>query len=121
MNRAYRLYRFDNDDGSAKEWAYADLGTGSAEIRWGKAGALRSSQIKGIQVAQARSDDKERKGYRYVGMVALDGHGARVAVPTVPPMAAPTQSSVRPPPAKPTRKPIDIAALLGGDDDGFYF
>lgn len=116
----YHLYRFDNDDGSAKEWAYADLGTGSAEIRWGKAGALVGSQIKGFQVAQARSDDKERKGYRYMGMVALDDHGARVAVPTVAP-TTPAQRSIRPPPGKPTTKPIDITALLGGDVDDFYF
>ena len=104
--RAFELYRFTHPDGSAKEWAYSDLGNGTAEIRWGPEDQLRGFQEKPVREAQGRVAEKLRKGYRFVGTVWLDEHGSRVSVP----------------PARPTPKtPVDIAALLGGEEGGFYF
>ena len=44
--KSYELYRFTHPDGTAKEWAWCDLGNGQAEIRWGAADQLRQSQVK---------------------------------------------------------------------------
>ena len=117
MILVYRLYRYTHADGTAKEWAYADNGAGSAVIRWGRSGSLRNSQIKGFGVAQARADEKERKGYEYVGERTLDECGVLVGR---------HRTATRPPPVatpqKPTSPPINITAILGGDDDaGAYF
>ena len=32
MSRTFRLYRFEQGDGTAKEWAYADLGECLADL-----------------------------------------------------------------------------------------
>ena len=114
MSRTFRLYRFEHGDGTAKEWAYADLGEGLAEIRWGRAGRLCQSQTRPIATAIERAEAKRRKGYRYVGEMAADG-----AV-TVRRWNRASGPGPKPQPQAKT-DPIDIAALLGGDDDGFYF
>ena len=104
--RAFELYRFTHADGTAKEWGYSDLGNGTAEIRWGAENQLRQFQVKPAHVARERAEEKLRKGYRQAGTAWLDDAGSRTSVP----------------PARPTPKtPVDIAALLGGDSDGFYF
>ena len=83
-----------------------DLGNGQAEIRWGPADQLRQSQVKPLKEARNRATEKLRKGYQYAGIVYLDDSGTRTA----------------PPSSGPTRKtPVDLAALLGGDEGGFYF
>lgn len=106
----FELYRFTHPDGSAKDWAFSDQGDGMAVIRWGPANQLRSRQEKPLAVARQRAQEKQRKGYRPLGRVRLDGRG-------------------RPLPSKPTTarvdtcrttKPIDLTALLG-PDPGFYF
>ena len=103
--RAFELYRFTHADGTAKEWAYSDLGNGQAEIRWGPENQLRGFQVKPLREAQGRAAEKLRKGYRFVGTVWLDASGSRTSVP----------------PSRPTpRQPVDLAALLGSGD-GFYF
>ena len=99
---AYALYRYTHADGTAKEWAYRDLGNGQAEIRWGPENQLRQSQVKPIRVANGRAEEKLRKGYRSMGTVWLDAHGSR----TNPPKSPVT--------------PVDRSALLG-EGDGFYF
>jgi hypothetical protein len=115
----YELYRYRNPDGTAKEWAYADLGNGVAEIRWGPQGHLRQQQEKPIRVALERAREKEAKGYVRQGRCVIDSTGR--AHP------APDQWSPRtvgPPPRSqppPKTAPVDLAALLGGQDDGFYF
>ena len=100
--KEFLLYRFVHADGSAKEWAYSDLGHGQAEIRWGPKGQLRQSQVKPITAAWDRAKQKVGKGYVRVGTVWLgdDGHPA--------------------PSPKPTPSPVDLKSLLGSDD-GFYF
>ena len=46
--RTFQLYRFIHADGTAKDWAYSDLGNGLAEIRWGPANQLRQTQRKKV-------------------------------------------------------------------------
>lgn len=116
MSPLYRLFRYDHGDGTAKEWAYADLGNGTAQIRWGPAGRLRQTQSKPLPIALERAHEKRLKGYVAVGRADIDATGAVVLLsrdgpdPRLPPAGTPAP--------KPAR---DIAALLGADDDGFYF
>ena len=102
----FELYRYTHPDGTAKEWAYSDLGTGQAEIRWGPENQLRNSQIKPLREAWDRALQKVRKGYVKVGLVLLDDQGSRVT---------PRPRRFPPKPA------ADLATLLGPADDGFYF
>ena len=125
MNRLFRVYRYDHADGTAKEWGYADLGNGLADIRWGRAGQLVQRQQKPLAVAQERAREKERKGYRSDGWLLIDAHGQLFPTrsgeqPAPPSIPAQPQSRPQPQP-KPKPPPIDIATLLGGDDAGFYF
>ena len=110
--RGYELYRYTHADGTAKEWAWCDLGNGQAEIRWGPEGQLRQSQQKPVRVAQERAEEKLRKGYQYLGTVLLDAQGSRV------PDNAPMGRAGR---VRSTVSAGDLAALLGGRDGGFYF
>ncbi len=130
----FALYRFINPNGTAKEWAYADLGGGRAEVRWGRADHLVGRQEVALQEAKRRADEKERKGYRFVGRAMIGDSGTvthhappsrrdQQTRPTLgwqgaPAPAAPTPEPPTPPPAA---APADLAALLGGDNDGFYF
>jgi hypothetical protein len=102
--RTFELYRFTHADGTAKDWAYAEVGEGRAEIRWGPQNQLRQSQIKPLHEAWERASQKVRKGYVKVGLVDLDAtgqvvHSRRHTVKT----------------------PVDLKGLLGPADDGFYF
>jgi hypothetical protein len=99
---AFDLYRFTHADGTAKEWAFRDLGNGQAEICWGPESQLRQSQVKPLHVAQERAREKLRKGYRYIGTVRLDASDSRNNRPRQP------------------TTPVDLSALLG-TGDGFYF
>ncbi|MBK1630652.1 hypothetical protein CKO31_07820 [Thiohalocapsa halophila] len=108
--KTFQLYRFIHSDGTAKDWAYADLGNGHAEIRWGSANHLNRSQLKPLQEAEQRAQAKLRKGYTYVCDITLDAKGN-----------TPRGTSAGATPAtKPAPKPIDLKALLGSGD-GFYF
>jgi hypothetical protein len=111
--KSYELYRFTHPDGTAKEWAWCDLGNGQAEIRWGPADQLRQSQVKPVHVARERAAEKLRKGYAFVGSLLLNEQGSRV--PDNAPMGR--AGRVRP---QATVSAVDLAALLGGGD-GFYF
>ena len=104
--KSFELYRYNHPDGTAKEWAYSDLGDGTAEIRWGAPYQLRQSQIKPLREAQNRAEIKVRKGYRLIGTILFDDLGRRVKTQSV----------------RPTRKnPVDLTTLLGASDDSFYF
>jgi hypothetical protein len=116
MSPLYRLFRYDHGDGTAKEWAYADLGNGTAQIRWGPAGHLRQSQRKPVHVAIERAHEKTLKGYVAIGQADIDWTGA-VAL-----LSRDGPDQRMPPAGPPAPKPArDIAALLGAEDDGFYF
>ena len=120
MSPLYRLYRYEHGDGTAKEWAYADLGNGTARIRWGPAGRLRQTQKKPVHVAIERAHEKTLKGYVAVGPADIDVTGAVALLSRDHPDQRVTPGG----PAAPTLDPKparDIAALLGGEDDGFYF
>ena len=110
--KTFELYRFTHPDGTAKEWAYADLGNGNAEIRWGPENQLRQSQVKPAYVARERAAEKLGKGYTFVGSLLLDEQGSRV------PDNAPIGRAGR---VRSTVSPGDLAALLGSDGDSFYF
>ncbi len=77
----YHLYRFTHADGSAKDWAYAALGQGQAEMRWGPAHRLIHGQIKPLSIARQRAVQKLRKGYLALGLVWLNDHGERIHPP----------------------------------------
>ena len=122
MNQEFRLYRHDNEDGTAKEWAVAYTGDGKAVTCWGKARRLNNVLLVSSAIAVKREHDKERKGYRYMGQIQLVGDGAQyVRLPSKGKTAAPAPFQPRHSTAAPKAEPIDIKALLGGDDDGFYF
>lgn len=119
MNREFRLYRLTHPDGTAEEWAVAYLGDGRAETRWGSAWKLSHSLVTTAGVAMKQEHDKERKGYRYIARIRFVSRDHYVKVSTHGPTAQPSPPASPPPPP---RKPIDIAALLGGDDaTDFYF
>jgi hypothetical protein len=114
----YRLFRYDHGDGTAKEWAYADLGNGTARIRWGPAGRLRHTQSKPLRIALERAREKTLKGYVAIGQADIDATGAVALLSREGPDHPPALPAAPKPDPKPAR---DIAALLGGEDDGFYF
>ena len=105
--KQFELYRYTHPDGTAKEWAYSDLGTQQAEIRWGPQNQLRNAQIKPLHEAWERALQKVRKGYLKVGLVMLDESGAQIQ---------PTPSN-----RSNTQPAVDLSTLLGSDNDGFYF
>lgn len=118
--KTYELFRFTHPDGSAKEWGYAEMSTGSGlfEVRWGKAGQLVQGQV-GLTraIIQKRRDEKMNKGYQPVGRRLITAEGEVRPLPRSQP-----PDPLRPTaPKKPKKPAIDIAALLGRDDDGFYF
>lgn len=76
--RPFRLFRFYHANGTAKDWAYADLGFGQAEIRWGAADHLVHVQRKHVLEAYRRVTQKTRKGYVFLGTIWLDDQGHRV-------------------------------------------
>ena len=116
MSPLFRLYRYEHGDGTAKEWAYADLGNGTAQIRWGPAGRLRQTQSKPLRIALERAREKRLKGYVAIGRADIDATGAVVLLSRDGP------DHRMPPAGTPAPKPArDIAALLDGDNDGFYF
>ena len=119
----FDLYRLTHPDGSAKDWAYAETSTGLYEVRWGKQGRLVQRQVD-LRLATVRKREVEKlnKGYRYLGRFLIDSGG------TVGPRPGPPQPTPAPRPAPPPRPqpqpkktPVDLAALLGGAEDGFYF
>lgn len=122
--RTFELFRFTHPDGSAKEWGYAEMSPGSGlfEVRWGKAGHLVAKQV-GLTraIIHQRRDQKMKKGYQPVGRRLIDPHGAVSPLPRIAPPTPERQPTPPPPPKKPRKSAIDIAALLGGDEDGFYF
>lgn len=116
---AVELYRFTHPDGSAKDWAYRELPTGDAEIRWGPCRCLRQFQFKPIKVALKRAQTKMRQGYVYIGTVGLDAQGRVVspasAVAASAPFVTRQAVSVRSVP------PLALADLFGTESEGFYF
>lgn len=104
--KSFALYRYTHPDGTAKEWAYCNLGNGMAEIRWGPSNQLRQSQIKPLTEARERAQQKLSKGYLLIGTILLDDLGQRVKTQPVRPIR---------------KKPVDLTALFGGERDSFYF
>lgn len=74
----FRLFRFYHANGSAKDWCYRNLLNGTAEIRWGSADRLYHWQIKSLTQALIRAEQKEAKGYLFLGCIQLDERGNRV-------------------------------------------
>jgi hypothetical protein len=69
-----------------------------------------------LPIALERAREKRLKGYVAVGRADIDVTGAVVLLSRDgPDQRMPPAGTSAPKPAR------DIAALLGGDDDGFYF
>ena len=121
--KTYELFRFTHPDGSAKEWGYAEMGSGCGvyEVRWGKAGRLVQNQL-GLTLAtiQQRRAEKMKKGYQPVGRRLINPAGEVRPLPRSQPPTPEHPPAPQPPPRKRKKATIDIAAFLGGDD-GSYF
>ncbi|WP_295580791.1 hypothetical protein [uncultured Lamprocystis sp.] len=72
-------------------------------------------------IVHQRRTEKMNKGYQPVGRRLINTQGAVSPLPRSQPSAPERPPAPQPPPKKPTKSAIDIAALLGGDEDGFYF
>ncbi|MBV5272093.1 MAG: hypothetical protein JZU52_00115 [Lamprocystis purpurea] len=119
--KTYALFRFTHPDGTAKDWAYAEMGNGAGlyEVRWGKEGHLVQNQV-GLTRATINKREAEKlgKGYRSVGQVLIGSDGEVRPVPWRQPSSPAPQPLPKP---QPKKVPIDLAALLGGFENGFYF
>ncbi|MEA1048395.1 hypothetical protein U5801_00970 [Lamprobacter modestohalophilus] len=119
--KTFEMYRFTHPDGSSKEWGYCDLQNGQAIVRWGPANALTREHYCTAAKARQKARGKLRKGYVYIGHVALNDHGFR---PLSTAESSPDSTATPATTAKPTvnspNKPIDLSVLLG-NDQGFYF
>lgn len=112
----FELYHYTQADGSAKEWAYHDLGNGQAIVRWGPANALSRQQHCTAAKARQRAREKLRKGYVHLGQVSLNQHGFR---PLSTAASAPDATAATA--TQPVKTLVDLSTLLGNDDQGFYF
>ena len=112
----FEMYRYTHPDGSAKEWAYHDLGNGQAIVRWGPAYHLGRQQQYPAAKARQRAREKLRTGYVHLGQVSLNQHGFR---PLSTAASVPNATATRPV-IKPVTEPVDLSTLLG-TDQGFYF
>ncbi len=74
----FRLFRFYHVNGTAKDWCYRNLENGTAEIRWGAADRLYHGQIKSLAETLRRAEQKEAKGYLFLGCIQLDERGHRI-------------------------------------------
>lgn len=75
-NQRYAFYRYDNTDGSSKDWAVRDHGDGTYTSRWGKTGAkLQSKTFQNMLPMQDHISEKLRKGYKYIGEFFIDDDG----------------------------------------------
>jgi predicted DNA-binding WGR domain protein len=118
--RLWSLYRFDHADGTAKEYAVSYDGS-VVHARWGKAGHLVGKKTYSAEEGRQKVVEKERKGYEFVGEVTLLNGTRPVRYRIGEPIRL--DGTVSPPPQPAPKKwdPIDIASLLGGDNEGFYF
>lgn len=77
----WRLYRNQNRDGSSKDWAVITNPDGSVTTRWGKttnrlAGLSTRNGLRQFDI----ENQKQNKGYRFIGEVTIDDAG-NVAFP----------------------------------------
>lgn len=90
MSAPFKIYRFQNPDGTSKSWGARFNNDGSYTTIWGKTGAKMSSKTKGFSHpddVQKLMRSKERKGYVYFGDVFIDDG----KISTVPPQAVPVE------------------------------
>jgi hypothetical protein len=120
FRRRWSLYRFDHANGTAKEYAVSYDGS-EVHARWGKAGHLVYKKTYDSEKGRRKVIEKERERYQYVGEVTLL-NGTRPVPYRIGEPVRPDRTASPPPQSAPRKRdPIDIAALLGGDDEGFYF
>lgn len=82
--RQYELFRYQNQDGSSKDWAIRINGNGTYTKRWGKTGTrLVSKEFSMTHPDEVFNEKraKERKGYRSIGMFFIDDDGNLSTVP----------------------------------------
>lgn len=88
METQYELYRYQNPDGSSKDWAIRDNGNGTYTKRWGKTGTRLQSkdfQLRFPNQVWKESRDKERKGYTPFGLTFIDDDGKVTTLPPASP------------------------------------
>jgi len=84
METRYELYRYQNPDGSSKDWAIRDNGDGTYTKRWGKTGTRLQSKdfvLNDPDNFWREKQAKERKGYIPVGKFFIDNDGNLSTVP----------------------------------------
>lgn len=77
MSCTYNLYRYQNSDGSTKDWAIRNNRDGTYSKRWGKTGTkLRSEDFQGNSTDVWREiSSKTRKGYESIGFAFISEDG----------------------------------------------
>jgi len=117
MSELFALYRYTHEDGSAKDWAWGQQPDGTVEVRYGKAGRLRSGAVYPasdyLMIAE-RARSKERKGYQYVGQ-RLIVKGCPVLPEKLPQAPAPSA-----PATKSTTPSIDLRQVDTDGEDFFF-
>ena len=77
-DRPYQLYRYQNSDGSSKDWAIRNNGNGTYTKRWGKTDTRLQAKDFPLRHPDDISNDisgKQRKGYQFIGQRYIDDDG----------------------------------------------
>jgi hypothetical protein len=77
-NRQYELFRYQNPDGSSKDWAIRVNGDGTYTKRWGKTGtrlAAKDFPMSHPDDVHTEKRGKLNKGYQSLGMCFIDDDG----------------------------------------------
>jgi predicted DNA-binding WGR domain protein len=77
-DRPYQLYRYQNSDGSSKDWAIRNNGNSTYTKRWGKTGTRLQAKDFPLRHPDDVSNDisgKQRKGYQFIGQRYIDDDG----------------------------------------------
>lgn len=127
MNLPFQLYRFYHGNGRAKDWAWRRDPEGTLTVRWGPAGRLLQHKTYPAEAADRLKrtlNEKQRKGYRWVGEHRLDHQGQLLDPrgvwpnPAIPDRPSPATAPVTPPVA--ARPAIDLSRIDSAIADDWF-